>query len=357
MAYSKTITTVSVNASGAHNEIITGGVLAVPGDTMFEKARYLERHDDSLRQFILNEPRGKVISCANLVLASNHPEADAGFIIMESESYPPMSGTNTLSTVTALLETGLLKMTEPVTNIVLEAPGGLVRVTAKCREGKCVSVLFENVPCFVFALDVALSVDGIGKVTVDIAYGGMIYVLVDAKRVGLSIEPQMARDLVEIGERIKEAAARQFSAIHPENPRIHTVNQTLFTEPVKRTQDGLVARNAVIVSPGRIDRSPCGTGTSARLAVMHAREEIALGENFLHESIIGTKFTGRIEREVRVGDRSGIVPSIEGGAWITGYHTHVLDRSDPLPVGYRLTDTWPKDRSQFALGQIESSHA
>lgn len=309
---------------------------------MFEKARYLEEHCDNLRQFLLHEPRGKLAQCANLVLASSKSGVDAGFIIMESASYPPMSGTNTISTVTALLETGILPMKEPFTDLVLETPGGLIGVRAECRDGQCVQVSIENVPCFVFGLDLRLEVKGLGEIRADVAYGGMICVIVDAADVGLAIEPRYARELVEIGERVKAAAAVQVKAVHPENPGIHTVNQTLFTAPVRRLDYmTLTARNTVVVSPGRLDRSPCGTGTSARLAVMHARNQIGIGDTFVHESIIGTRFTGRIREVVEIGGRRGIVPTISGRGWITGFHTYVLDPTDPLPTGYRLSDTWP----------------
>lgn len=342
MSFKRTINTISMHAEGAHNEVIVGGIIDMPGTSMFEKARYMREHRDDIRQFLLHEPRGKVIQCVNLVLPSAQPGVDAGFIIMESEAYPPMSGTNTMSTVTALLESGLLPMKEPFTDLVLEAPGGLIKVRAHCSAGQCTGITIENVPCFVFGLDIPIRVEGLGEITVDIAYGGMIYVVVDAAKVGADIAPQNAKQLVNLGERIKHAAATQFEAIHPENPEIHTVNQTLFAGPIERLRTGEIrSRNTVVVSPGRLDRSPCGTGTSARLAVMHDRGEIGLDEPFLHDSIVGTTFTGRIVREVTIGNKSGIVPTITGRAWVTGFHTHVLSPTDPLPVGYRLNDTWP----------------
>jgi proline racemase len=349
MRFSRMIHTVGVNSEGAHNEVIVGGVIDVPGRTMFEKARHLEKHGDSLRQFLLHEPRGKVIQCTNLVLPSSHPEAQAGYIIMESASYPPMSGTNTISTVTALLETGMIPMTEPETIATLEAPGGLIRVKAECRDGKCRNVTFDNVPCFVFGLDLPVDVPGIGKLMVDVAYGGMIYVLVDAAALGFAIKPDEARRLVDVGEQIKAAAAVQIEAVHPANPDIHTINQTLWAGPIARDAKGRpTSRNAVIVSPGRIDRSPCGTGTSARLAVMHARGQIQTGEEFIHESIIDTKFTGVIRGTGTVGNVPSIESTITGRAWITGFHQYVIDPSDPLPTGYRLSDTWPLDQMKAA---------
>jgi proline racemase len=341
MRFSKMVNVVGVHAAGELNEVITGGVLDVPGASMFEKMQYLESKADDLRNFLLNEPRGRVTQCVNLVLPATRPEADAGFVIMESDFYVPMSGTNTICTTTALLETGMIPMQEPETRLVLEAPAGLVPVTAHCENGKCVSVTFDNVPSFVFALDAKVDVPSLGTITVDVAYGGMIYVLVDAASIGFNVDKTEAAKLVEIGERIKKAAAEQVPAIHPENPEIDTINQTLFAGALEERDGVKRSRNAVIVSPGRIDRSPCGTGTSARLAVMHARGQIAVGETFVHESIIGTEFIGRVLEETTCGEMPAIRPAITGQAWITAFHNYVLDPTDPFPTGFRLGDTWP----------------
>jgi proline racemase len=344
MRFKRMITVVGAHAAGEPNEVITGGVLDVPGMTMFDKMTYLQNERDDLRQFLLHEPRGKVSQCVNLVLPTSHPDADVGFVIMESEYYAAMSGTNTICTVTVLLETGMLPMKEPFTDLVLEAPAGLVAVRAECRDGKCINVTFKNVPSFVFRLDADVEVEGLGTLKVDVAYGGMIYVLADAASLGFSIVPEEAADLVDVGEKIKSAAAAQIPAVHPENPGIHTINQTLFAGPLRRENDVLRSRNGVIVSPGRLDRSPCGTGTSARLAVMHARGQIGVGERFVHESIIGTEFFGEIVEELEIGDQPGIRPAISGGAWITAFHDYVLDPADPFPTGYRLGDTWKMPR-------------
>jgi proline racemase len=341
MRFSRMINVVGVHAEGEHNEVITGGVVGVPGKTMFEKMKYLEEKDDNLRQYLLNEPRGKVSQCVNLVLPPTDPRADAGFIIMESEYYVPMSGTNTICTVTALLETGMIPMVEPVTRMTLEAPGGLVTVDAHCRDGKCESVTFKNVPAFVFHLQKPVEVPGVGTLTVDVAYGGMIYCMVDAKALGIAIEPSEARDLVDLGEKIKRAGAVQLPCVHPENPSIHTINQTLFAGPLRVESGVKTAKNTVIVSPGRHDRSPCGTGTTARLAIMRAKGEIGVGEKFVHESILNTKFVGQILEEGRIGSLPTVHVAITGRAWITAFHQYVLDPTDPFPKGYRLTDTWP----------------
>jgi len=341
MRFRRMINVVGVHTGGELNEVITGGVLDVPGATMFDKMTWLRTQGDDLRQFLLNEPRGKISQCVNLVLPSSHPDAAVGFVIMESEYYVPMSGSNTICTVTALLETGMLPMQEPVTHFNLEAPAGLVGITADCVDGKCRSVTFANVPSFVFALDRVIDVPGLGKLSIDVAYGGMIYALVDAAALGFEIVPHEARALVELGERIKRAAAQQCPAVHPENAEIHTINQTLFYGPVVATPAGKRSRNTVVVSPGRLDRSPCGTGTCARLAVLHARGELAVGESLIHDSIIGSTFIGTIAEAVDVAGAPGICATITGSAWITAFHQYVLDPSDPFPTGYVLPDAWP----------------
>jgi len=348
MKLARMITVVGAHAEGEPNEVITGGVLDVPGETMFDKARWLETQGDDLRAFLLHEPRGKVSQCTNLVLPSSHPEAAAGYVIIEPESYPPMSGTNTICTVTVLLETGMIPMVEPVTDLTLEAPGGLIRVQAACRDGKVESVTFRNLPSFVLHRDARIEVAGIGTLRVDVAYGGMLYVIVDAADCGFAIAPDEAADLSAVGERIKRAAAEQLPSSHPDNPRIHTINQTLWAGPLRVENGVKTARNGVIVSPGRLDRSPCGTGTCARMALMHARGELGADEAFIHESIIGTRFSGRIFATGRVGSTDGGIPcvsvAITGRAWITAFHQYVLDPSDPFPAGYRLSDTWPSVR-------------
>jgi len=336
------ITVVGAHAEGEPNEVITGGVLDVPGQSMFDKARWLETEGDDLRAFLLHEPRGKVSQCVNLVLPSQEPDADAGYIIIEPESYPPMSGTNTICTVTVLLETGMLPMHEPITRLTLEAPGGLIRVEAQCKDGKVESVSFRNLPSFVLHRDAMIEVAGYGSLRVDVAYGGMLYVLIDAADCGFGITPDEAADLSTVGETIKRAAAEQLPSVHPENPEIHTVNQTLWAGPLRNENGIKTSRNGVIVSPGRLDRSPCGTGTSARLALLHARGEIAVNEPLIHESIIHTRFTGQIVETGHIGGIPAVTTNITGRAWITAFHQYVLDPSDPFPTGYTLSDTWPR---------------
>jgi proline racemase len=322
--------------------VITGGVGDVPGVTMLDKKIYLEEHLDGIRRLLLFEPRGTVNTNVNLVLPSNNPEAALGYVIMESTEYPAMSGSNTICVATVLLETGMLPMTEPVTELVLEAPAGLIRVRCDCKDGKVVRVRFTNQPAFAYYLDTLVEVPGLGALTVDVAYGGMTYVLVPAAAVGLELVPQQARALCELGQRIKEAAAEQLPVAHPQDSRIPGITNFAFTGPLRREQGRLVSRNTVVVSPGRCDRSPCGTGTSARLAVMHAKGEIRPGETFIHESIIGTQFEASIAGLTEVGGIPAVIPSVAGQAWITYMAQVGLDPSDPFPQGYTLADTWLK---------------
>ena len=340
MRWKRAVTVVGVHAEGEYGKVVTGGVVDVPGKTMFDKMRYLRDHDDGLRKFLLFEPRGAAVHSANIVLPSSHPKAQLGYVIMESTEYPPMSGSNTICSATAILETGILPMQEPVTEMDLETPGGLIHVTCQCRDGKVLQVKFRNVPAFVQSLDAPLEVKGVGTLTVDVAYGGMHYALVDAARLGFAITPDEARDICVMGEKIREAAREQLRVIHPENREIRGVTITEFTGPPRRQGRGLTAKNAVVVSPGRIDRSPCGTGTSARLAVMHARRQIRKGQRFDHTSIIGTHFLGEVVGTARVGTKPAVVTTVAGRGYITSIGQYGLDPDDPLPEGYTLSDTW-----------------
>jgi proline racemase len=340
MRWARTVTVVGVHAEGEAARVITGGVLPPPGATMFERMCNLRDHDDTLRRLLLFEPRGSVMLSLNLVTPPCAPQADVGLIIMESRYYVPMSGSNVIGSVTALLETGMMPMREPETTLTLDTPGGLVGVTAECRDGRCVRVRFRNVPSFVLYHERMVEVPRLGSVVVDVAYGGMLYAIVDAARLGFAIEPHEARDLVTVGERVKAAAAEQLPAVHPENSQIHTINQTLFAGPLTPAADGKTARSAVIVSPGRLDRSPCGTGTSARLAVLHAKGEMRAGETLDHVSIIGTHFLGRVEETTSVAGIPAVVNSISGRGFVTSISQYGLDPADPFPQGYTLPDTW-----------------
>ena len=320
--------------------MIVGGVAPPPGETLWEQSRFIAR-DETLRNFLLNEPRGGVFRHANLLVPPKNRQAQMGFIIMEPEDTPPMSGSNSLCVATVLLETGILPMSEPETKLTLEAPGGLVEATATCRAGKVESVRIRNVASFADRLGAALEVEGIGTLTVDTAYGGDSFVIADANALGFTIRADEARDLAQTGIRITRAANEQLGFRHPENPDWQHISFCQIAAPLAWEEGVAISLNAVAIQPGKIDRSPCGTGCSARLAVLHARGELRVGDRMIGRSIIGGHFDCRIESEARIGARAGIIPSLSGRAWITGVHQHMLDPDDPWPEGYRLSDTWP----------------
>jgi proline racemase len=340
MRWNKTFTMVGCHAEGEVGNVVTGGLIDVPGKTMFEKMLYLEEHGDALRRICLFEPRGSVNHNINFILPATDARAHMGYVIGESTEYVAMSGSNTMCVATVLLETGILPMTEPVTELVLEAPAGLIRARCECKDGKVTRVEFTNQPAFVAHLDAHVDVTGVGSVKVDIAYGGMTYALVDAQALGFSITADEARELCELGQRIKAAALEQLPFSHPLNPLIKGVTNTQFMGPLRRENGRLSARNTVIVSPGRCDRSPCGTGTSARLAVLHARGLIDTGESFVHESITGSRFESRIASTTQVGNYSAVVPVVSGQAWITAISQVGVDPSDRFQTGFTLADTW-----------------
>jgi proline racemase len=338
MRSSRAITMVGCHAGGEVGNVVVGGVLPPPGETVFERMQAL-RADDSLRRLLLREPRGSVAAHANLIVPSLRPDCAAGFIIMEPTEYPAMSGSNTICVTTVLLETGMVEMREPETSLRLEAPGGVVEVTAACCDGRCESVEFLNVPCFADRLDAPLEVAGLGTLTVDVAYGGMWYAIADAQALGFALEPSEARELSAVGERIRASAREQLPCAHPESPEIAGVSIVQIAEPWRGA--GAVSKNAVVVAPGRLDRSATGTGLSARMAVLHARGQMRAGDAMTHASVIGSTFDGRIVAETAVGGRPAIVPAIRGSAWITGVTQVLVDPTDPFPEGYLLSDTWP----------------
>jgi proline racemase len=312
--------------------------------------QYLAKHHDDLRLRMLREPRGYPAANCNLVLPPTRPEADAGFVIMEQVEYPPMSGTNTICVTTALLETGMVPMREPVTELTLEAPAGLIRVRAECRGGKVTQVSFRNVPAFAVHLDATIQVPTLGDVQVDVAWGGMFYVIADAGAFGLRLTPDEGRDITRIGELIKAATQEQLPVVHPDNPDIRDVTIAQLSGPPSDARNH--RRNAVIVSTGKldwnrpatwtgaIDRSPCGTGTCAKMATLHARGMLKLNEPFRHEGVLGTVFTGTLLGDTRVGPYNAVVPQLAGAAWITGFAQYVLDPEDPFPDGFTVGDIW-----------------
>ena len=352
MRFDRGVVAIDAHAEGEPGRVIIGGVLDPPGRTVSDKMRHFQEHSDALRLRMLREPRGYPAMCCNLIVTSTHPEAAAGFIIMEQSEYPPMSGSNTICVSTVLIEMGMVPVVEPTTEFALETPAGLVHVTAHVENGKARSITFENVPAFVFELDAPIEVAGVGTVKVDVAFGGMVYAIFDGSDLGLRLTPDEAGDIVRMGELVRRATREQRPAVHPGDDRISGPTIALVSGPADRADADL--KNVVVVSselddrgsegglPGAVDRSPCGTGTCARMATLHARGRLEVNQEFHHEGILGTKFIGKVLRETTVGPYPAIVPSITGSGWITAISTYVLDPTDPFPDGFTVGDIWPK---------------
>ena len=343
MKSNELIQIVSCHAEGEVGNVIVEGVTPPPGENLWEQASWIHQ-DQRLRQYVLNEPRGGVFKHVNLLVPARNPKAIKGFIIMEPEHTPPMSGSNSICVATVLLNTGIVEMQEPVTEFILEAPGGLVPIKAFCENGKAKSIEIQNVTSFADKLDVNLEVEGVGTLIVDTAYGGDSFVLVNATELGFEIKPDEAKDISEIGAKITAAANQQLGFTHPENSDWSHISFCELALPIFEEEGIKVSRNTVVIDPGKLDRSPCGTGCSARMAVLNVKGEMKKGDRMIGRSIIDSRFDCAIVNEVNIGNKKAIIPSIRGRAWITGTHQLTLDSDDPWPEGYRLTDTWPMKR-------------
>ena len=339
MRSSRTIHVISAHAEGEVGDVIVGGVAPPPGDSIWDQRSWIAS-DETLRQFVLNEPRGGVFRHVNLLVPPKHPDADAAFIIMEPEDTPPMSGSNSICVSTVLLDSGIIPMREPETLLTLEAPGGLIRVRASCSNGKAERIHVQNVPSYADKLAVPLEVEGLATLTVDTAYGGDSFVVVDAQTLGFDLVASEARDIARLGVKITSAANEQLGFSSADGSGWNHISFCAFCGPLSETATGLTGRSAVAIRPGKVDRSPTGTAVSARMALMAARGQMKPGQTFEAVSIIDSRFTGKIVDTLMIGDRPAIVPEISGRAWITGTHQHMLDPDDPWPGGYRLSDTW-----------------
>ncbi|MCA0869652.1 proline racemase family protein [Seohaeicola saemankumensis] len=347
------LTAVEAHAEGEPGRVVTainGALPDFPGDSVFAKMRWMQDNRDDLRLLMLREPRGYPALCCNILVPPCDPRADAGFIIMEQTEYPPMSGSNTICVVTVLLETGILPMVEPVTELTLETPAGLIGVRASCSAGKVTRVEFRNVPAFAVHLDALIEVPGHGPVRADIAWGGMFFVIAEAAAFGLAIAPDQGDAIVRASEALRAAAREQLPVVHPDNPEITGPTISQLTAPPHAP--GIHGLNAVTLSTGDVDparpekltgildRSPCGTGTCARMAVLHARGQLAAGQDFVNAGPLGTTFTGRIVEETTIGPYPAIVPTLSGQGWIHGHATWTVDPGDPFQSGYTIGDIW-----------------
>lgn len=340
MRSTKAIQIINCHAEGEVGDVIVGGVAPPPGETIWAQSRFIAT-DQTLRNFVLNEPRGGVFRHVNLLVPPKNPKAQAAFIIMEPEDTPPMSGSNCICVSTVLLDAGIIPMQEPVTHLTLEAPAGLIEVAATCRNGKAESITLTNVASFAPHLDVTLDVAGIGKVKVDTAFGGDSFVMADVADFGLAITPQNAHVIAALGRKLVKAANEQLPFHHPDLPDWKHYAFCFMREPLERRDGVLTSRNSCVVNPGKLDRSPTGTGCSALMAVLHAKGLMKVGETYVGRSVIDSQFIGRITGETTVGNHKAIVPQITGRAWISGQSTLFLDPDDPWPAGYKVSDTWP----------------
>lgn len=338
------IEVVGCHAEGEIGDVIVGGIAVPPGDTVWEQSRWVAQ-DERLRKLMLNEPRGGVFRHVNLLVPAVDPTADVGFVIMEPMDTPPMSGSNSMCVATVVLESGIVAMTEPTSTVVLEAPAGPVTVVADCRQGKVERVTVRNVASFVVERDARLDVDGLGSVRVDTAFGGDSFVMVDAADLGVDIAPENGLELARLGSTLTRAANEQLTFTHPASPWNH-FSFCQIAGPVDSVGDGeFTMTNTVVVEPGKLDRSPTGTGVSARMALLRARGVMDVGDRLRMRSVIGSEFVGRIEQDTTVGAGddvlSAIIPTVSGRAWRYGRFTYRIDPSDPWPLGYRVSDTWP----------------
>ncbi|MCH3921433.1 proline racemase family protein [Limosilactobacillus sp.] len=341
--------------SGEPMRVVTGGLPDIPGDSVYEKTKWLAKHDDQIRKLMLREPRGYAPLCCNLIVPSK--KAAAGFIVMEQTEYPMMSGGNVISVATALLETGKIPMQEPVTKFDLESPAGLIGITAECHDGKVTQVTFKNVPAFAVYLDEEIDVPHLGKVKVDVAWGGMFYVIADIRQFqkrGMDIElkPEYGRQIAKVLALVLGAAQEQLPVSHPDYPGVGITIAELSGPTDNPNADW---KNEVLVANGKIDfddpatwtgsldRCPCGTGTCAKMAALYAKGELKLNEPFRHENALGIVYTGKLTGTAKIGDHVAVIPTVGGESWITGFSKWILDESDPFTNGYTMGDIWSSE--------------
>jgi len=337
MKFDKLITAIDTHTEGNPERMVTGGIPFIPGKTMLEKSKYVRNNLDYLRTLLVHEPRGHSNMYAALLVPPCDERADFGVIYMEPGGYVTMCGHGTIAICTVLVETGIIEALEPETEIVLDTPAGLVRAKVAVKDGKAESVTMRNVPSFLYMADVKVDVPDVGRVKVDIAYGGNFYAILEAESVGLEIRPERANKLISLGTKIWRSLNEQVEIHHPEKPIIDCVNYVEFSAPATHPKASM--KNAVVVPPGGMDRSPCGTGTCAKMATLYSKGKLNLNEKFVHESIIGTLFYGELVGETMIGEFPAVVPTIRGGAYITGINQFVVDPDDPFPEGFQLEKT------------------
>ena len=336
MRWKKTLQLIDVHCEGEIGKVITAGVIDIPGATMLEKMNYINEVDDSLRRLVMYEPRGCLQMSANLLLPPTVPGAHAGFIVLQADKAHPMSGSNCICVVTVLLETGMVTMQEPETTVVLDTPAGLVTAVASCSDGRCVSVSLDMVPAFAEHLDREFEIPGFGLIKADIAFGGVYYALIDVEQINMDIEPNNARALASYGVDFCHYINQQIQVQHPLLPQINDIAYVMFRQRV----EGKTWRTCTTLPPGRVDRSPCGTGSSANLSVLDVRGELEIGDVLTSRSTINGEFKVELRGRTQVGDKLAVLPRVTGRAWVYGIQQLGVDPDDPLSAGFMLSDTW-----------------
>lgn len=334
MKFSRYIHAIDSHTMGEPTRVVIGGVPNIPGKTLPEKKAYLEENMDYLRRAIMHEPRGHNDMFGSILVQPVSDEADIGIIFMDGGGYLNMCGHGTIGASTIAIESGMVPKVEPYTELTLEAPAGLIRVKAAIENGRVKEVSFRNVPAFLYKEDVKINVPEIGEITLDIAFGGSFFAIVDAKQLGIKITPENATKLKDIGLKIRDIVNKEIKVQHPTLDHIKTVDLVeIYDEP---TNPEATLKNVVVFGEGQVDRSPCGTGTSAKMATLFAKGKLKEGELFVYESIIGTMFKGRVVGTTKVGEFDAVIPEITGSAYITGFNTFVIDEDDPMKYGFSL---------------------
>lgn len=336
MRFENALELLLVHCQGEVGHVLVNGAPRIPGATMLDKMNHINTVDDGLRRFVTFEPRAHVAMSVNLLVEPTRPDADAGFIVLQADRAHPMSGSNCICVVTALLESGRVAMRGPETLVRLDTPAGLITARAHCENGRCRSVSLDNVPSFAELLDHELETPAWGKIKVDIAFGGVYYALVDVEQIGLAIEPSNARAMAEAGIELKRLLAEAVTVQHPTLRGINEVAYVMFRD---KEPDGAV-RTCTTLPPGRVDRSPCGTGSSANLAVLHARGLVSVGDARISRSIIGGEFRVEAIGETQVGGRKAVLPRITGRAYVYGRTELRQSNDEPFMAGFALSDTW-----------------
>lgn len=324
---------VDSHTEGMPTRVITGGVGTIPGKTMAERRLWFMENSDHIRKLLMNEPRGHAAMSGAILQPPTRDDADYGVLYIEVSGLLPMCGHGTIGVATVLVETGMVEVVEPVTEIRLDTPAGLVIASVQVEDGHAAAVTIKNVPSFVDRLDATVQVPGLGEVGYDLTFGGNFYAVVDLESIGLPFERKHKQELIEAGLAIMEAINAEDEPVHPERNDIRGCHHVYLKAP---GSDAKHSRHAMAIYPGWFDRSPCGTGTSARMAQLHARGELELETDFLNESFIGSQFTGRLVGTTTVGQKPAVIPTVTGRAWVTGTAQYFLDPTDPFPEGYIL---------------------